>query len=252
MVKQKPLITLAVPSYNQGNYLEQALRSIFSQSLPIEVFVLDGGSQDQSISIIKKWEPYLAGWRSYPDQGQTAAINEGIAQGNAPFVGWLNSDDWLLPKGLSTLLRALQSSQFKNTPFAYGQSWNFYEKNHTFRPVWVEPFYENRLALRCIISQPATLIRRFAWEEVRGVSEQFQLAMDYDLWWRLFRRFGSPHFIDQFIAVNRVHTETKTNTQPRLHYQEAIKIVRQHYGEVPLKWWFFQPYRVWLKSIMNS
>ncbi|QBQ54832.1 glycosyltransferase family 2 protein [Nitrosococcus wardiae] len=245
----KPLITVAVPSYNQGGYLEQALVSIFSQPLPIEVFVMDGGSSDHSLAVIRKWEHLLAGWRSHPDQGQAGAINEGIARGQAPFVCWLNSDDWLLPKGLTHLCKVLQQSS--GVPAAYGRSWNFVEKKKKFRPVWVEPFSENRLALRCIISQPATLIRRSVWEALGGVNENFYLAMDYDLWWRLFKNFGPLHFVDRFIAVNRDHRATKTKTQRRLHYREAIGVVRQHYGRVPLKWWLYQPYAIWLKALLR-
>src|SRR5690242_17631965 len=99
------LITVAVPSFNQGRYLEKALESLFQQDVPIEVYVLDGGSSDDSVDVIKRWEHKLSGWRSHPDQGQAAAINEGISSGKAPYVGWLNSDDWLLPGGLSRLVR---------------------------------------------------------------------------------------------------------------------------------------------------
>ena len=103
------LVTIAVPSFNQGQYLDDALTSIFHQNLPVEVFVMDGGSSDNSVEVIKKWERCLAGWRSYADDGQAAAINEGIEQGHSPYVCWLNSDDWLLPGGLVKLLIELQS-----------------------------------------------------------------------------------------------------------------------------------------------
>ncbi|MCX8018772.1 MAG: glycosyltransferase, partial [Rhodocyclaceae bacterium] len=81
-----PLVTIAVPSFNQGRYLETALASIFAQEVPVEVFVLDAGSTDGSVAIIQRWSKRLAGWRSHPDAGQAAAINEGIAQGRAPYV----------------------------------------------------------------------------------------------------------------------------------------------------------------------
>lgn len=86
-----PLVTIAVPSFNQGPFLDDALASIFQQKIPVEVYVLDGGSSDNSLEIIRKWELRLAGWRSHADDGQAAAINEGIAQGSAPYVCWLNS-----------------------------------------------------------------------------------------------------------------------------------------------------------------
>jgi glycosyltransferase involved in cell wall biosynthesis len=241
------IVTIAVPSYNQGRFLDDALASIFQQDIPVEVFVMDGGSSDNSLDVIRKWEHRLAGWRSRADDGQASAINEGIAMGQAPFVCWLNSDDWFLPGGLVKLIENLQN--FSDAPAVYGKCWNVIEKSGRRSPVWVEPFDERRLALRCIISQPATLIRRTAWESVGGVDEKLQMVMDYDLWWRLFKTIGPLQFVDEFIAVNREHAQTKTKTQRRRHYREAMETVRKHYGRVPLKWWLAQPYAVWFKSI---
>lgn len=242
-----PLVTVAVPSYNHGRYLEAALESLFSQGLPIEVFVADAGSGDDSLAVIRRWESRLLGWRSQPDSGQAAAINEGIGRGSAPYVCWLNSDDWLLPGGLARLHAALESSP--GSAMAYGRAWNFAEGSGKMRPVYVRPFNERLMARLCIVSQPATLIRRSAWEAVGGVDEALQMAMDYDLWWKLFRRFGAPAFVDEFVAVNREHAATKTSTQRRLHYREAIAVVRKHHGRVPLKWWLAQPYAVWYRGL---
>ena len=243
----EPLVTIAVPSFNQGRFLDDALASIFQQEIAVEVFVLDGGSSDNSLEVIRKWEHRLTGWRSHSDDGQAAAINEGLAQGRAPYVCWLNSDDWFLAGGLAKLLGELE--KYPDVPVVYGRSWNVVQKTGKRYPVWVEPLSERRLALRCIISQPATLIRRSAWEAVGGVDAKLHMAMDYDLWWRLFKSTGSLHFVDDYIAVNREHDGTKTKTQRRRHYQEAIKVVRKHYGRVPWKWWLAQPYAVWFKSI---
>jgi glycosyltransferase involved in cell wall biosynthesis len=248
-MKADPLVTVAVPSYNQGRFLDQALSSIFAQNLPVEVYVADAGSTDGSIEVIRKWERRLIGWRSLRDRGQAAAINEGIAEGRAPFVCWLNSDDWLLPGGLEHLLEALRRHSV--APAAYGKAWNVVEATQARRRAWVEPFNERRLALRCFISQPASLIRRSAWEAVHGVDEALHMAMDYDLWWRLLKAFGPLVFVDTFVAVNREHAETKTRKRRRLHYAEAIEVVRRHHGRVPIKWWIAQPYAVWFRSLMS-
>lgn len=243
------LITVAVPSYNQGRYLDDALASIFQQALAVEVFVLDGGSTDCSLDVIEKWKPKLAGWRSHADRGQASAINEGIGLGRAPYVCWLNSDDWFLPAGLQALLNVMEADP--HLPAVYGRSWNYVDRTGRRYPAWVEAFDEHRLALRCIVSQPATLIRRSTWEAVGGVDESLHMAMDYDLWWKLYRKFGPMQFIDAYVAVNREHGSTKTKTQRRLHYKEAMGVVRKYHGSVPLKWWLAQPYAVWFKSVVR-
>jgi GT2 family glycosyltransferase len=245
-----PVVTIAVPSYNQGRFLEQALTSIFQQDLPVEVFVADAGSTDGSVDVIKRFEARIAGWRSHPDRGQAAAINEGIARGSAPYVGWLNSDDTLVSGGLKRLVDVLERQP--GAPAAYGRVWNDVETTGARRPVWVEPFSERRLAVRCIVSQPGTLVRRSAWEAVAGLDDTLRMAIDYDLWWRLYKKFAPLEFVDDFIAINRDHADTKTNTQRRLHYREAMAIVRRYHGHVPLKWWLAQPYAVWLKALANA
>ena len=244
-----PLVTIAVPSFNQGRYLDAALTSIFAQDVPVEVFVLDGGSTDNTVAVIEKWSPKLAGWRSRKDDGQGAAINEGIGKGSAPYVCWLNSDDYFLTGGLASLLAELE--RHGSAPGVYGRTLNHFEKSGKNRPVWVEQFDPRRLAIRCIISQPGTLMRRSAWEQVGGLDPSLHMVMDYDLWWRLYNEVGPLVFLDREVAVNRDHGETKTNTQRSKHYREAIRIVRQHYGSVPAKWILAWPYAVWYKSMVN-
>ncbi len=107
MAKIRKKVTIAVPSLNKGDFLDVALQSIFDQDIPVEVVVLDGGSTDNSVDIIKKWESKLLWWRTEPDKGQAAAVNEGIKIGTAPYVCWLNSDDFFLPGGLKILLAEL-------------------------------------------------------------------------------------------------------------------------------------------------
>jgi GT2 family glycosyltransferase len=243
----KAVVTIAVPSFNQGQFLEQALTSIFEQKLPVEVFVADGGSTDNSLEVIHRFANRLAGYRSHADRGQAAAVNESIALGQAPYVGWLNSDDYLVPAGLHHLVEALETQQ--SAPAAYGKVLNYVETTRSQKPIWVEPFSEHRLAVRCIISQPGVLIRRSAWTAVGGLDENLHMALDYDLWWRLYKTHGPLAFVDEFVAANRDHAETKTNTRRSLHYREATHIVKKYHGSVPLKWWLFWPYAVWWRLL---
>lgn len=242
-----PLVTVAVPSFNQGRFLEQALESIFAQDLAVEVFVMDGGSTDDSRGIIERHAGRLAGWRSGPDGGQSAAINEGIARGRAPFVCWLNSDDMFLPDGLVRLCGELADNE--RAPGVFGRVWNLDERTGNRRSAWIQPFNERNLSLRCIVSQPGSLMRRSAWEALGGLDGSLRMAMDYDLWWRIYRRFGAMLMVDDFVAVNREHELTKTRTQRRLHYSEAMTLVRRHHGRIPWKWWLYYPYAVWWKSL---
>ncbi|MBE9548548.1 MAG: glycosyltransferase [Proteobacteria bacterium] len=229
-----PLITIAVPSLNQGRYLNAALESIFQQNLPVEVFVLDAGSTDNSLEIIKRWEPQLAGWRSQQDNGQAAAINEGIAQGTAPYVCWLNSDDFYYKNGLKNLLQALK--QHPESPFVYARCWTVSGAGNKLIPYLTRGFTPWLFANFCFIAQPATLITRSAWEAAGGLDETMQMAFDYDLWWRLFKALGKPAYGKGFVAASRMHKDTKTANFTELHYRESIEVVSRNWGSVPLKW----------------
>lgn len=243
-----PLVTVAVPSFNQGRFLAEALDSILSQQVPVEVYVMDAGSTDETREVLARYEARLAGWRSARDAGQAAAVNEGIARGSAPYVCWLNSDDAFLPGGLAKLVAALERD--RAAPMAYGRVLDQREPGGRRRPnLEVRPFNEWLMARMNLVSQPGTLVRRSAWSEAGGLDAALRMAMDYDLWWRLYRRRGVPPlFVDELVAVNRIHAATKTNTRRREHYLEAISVVRRHYGRVPWKWYLAWPYAVWWRS----
>lgn len=242
------LVTIVIPTLNQGRFLGDALDSIFRQAVPVEVFVADGGSSDNTQEILRDWEHRLAGWRSGPDQGQAAAINEGIQCGAAPFVAWLNSDDLYLGGGLQLLLSALEAHP--QWPMVYGRVWNTDEKLQRTSRVYTRAFSERVMAQMNLVSQPGTLIRRCAWEEVGGLDESLHLALDYDLWWKIYRLHGMLGYVADDVAINRNHQETKTRTRRKQHYQEAMGVVRKHYGCVPWKWWLAWPMAVWGRSLL--
>jgi len=242
-----PRITVAVPSLNQGKFLEQALDSIAKQGLPVEIMLADAGSTDGTPDVIERWQGRLRWSRSAPDNGQASAINEAVAQGVAPYVCWLNADDTYLPHGLQTLADYLD--QHPEVPAVYGRVWNTDERGQPIKPYWTSAFSEWRLAQYCFISQPGTLIRREAWEAVGGLDDSLHLAMDYDLWWKILRRFGPLAYVPEFVATNRVHNRTKTASRRREHYLEAMQTVKRYIGHVPLKWYLAWPWAVWLRSM---
>ncbi|MBF0452779.1 MAG: glycosyltransferase [Candidatus Magnetomorum sp.] len=233
-----PIITIVVPSLNQERFLHTALKSIFCQRLPVEVIVMDGGSTDHSVRIIKHWESHLKYWKSAPDGGQSQAINEGVLRGQAPFVCWLNSDDCFLPYGLKYLVNEILKK--KHTPAVYGKCWSINKSGKKIIPYLTTPFWPKLLTNFCFIAQPAVLIRRSAWEYVGGLNEHLHMAMDYDLWWRLYQTFGEMTYLQKFVACTRFHEQSKTYLRKHDHYKEAIETVRLHTGSIPLKWIIFK------------
>lgn len=227
-------VTVVVPSLNQGRFLGSALESVLAQGAALELIVMDGGSTDRTMEVIRRYESELLHWQSAPDEGQAAAINAGMKQGSAPFVCWLNSDDFYYPAALPRLLGAL--GRRLAAPFAFGQAWHVNEAGHRRVPYLTLPYRPYLLANYCGICQPATLIRRSCWEAVGGLDESLELAFDYDLWFRLIEQFGRPTMTRGFMAANRMHNATKTSSQLDRHYDESIEVVKRHRGHVPVKW----------------
>lgn len=239
----EPTVTVVVPNLDQGRFLAEAIESILAQEVSPEIFVMDGGSTDASLDVIRRFEGRLAGWTSGPDGGQAEAINRGMALGRAPLVTWLNADDLLLPGALGRAAAALRADSA--APFAFGRVWN--DREGRRRELPVRPFDRRAFARRCTVSQPGTVVRRDCWDRVGGVDRSLHLAFDYDLWWKL-AALGRPAFVDSMVAVNRDHPDTKTNRLRRRHYRESIEVVRRHAGHAPLRWWLKQPYTVWWRG----
>ena len=237
-----PWVTVAVPSYNQGRFLDATLRSIFAQSVPIEVMLADGGSTDETQDVIAQWRHQLAWWRSAPDEGQAASINEAIGRGRAPFVCWMNSDDLFLPYGLAALVQTLQANP--GTAVAYGGCRLIDENGDLIGLCRGREVSERSLSRRTVVPQPASLIRREAWEKVSGLKENLHLSLDYDLWWRLYRSGAKFTRIGMDVAAARFHANAKSFTKPREMYEEAKSVVHEHYGSVPVSWRIKEPFSV--------
>lgn len=243
----EPLVTVVIPSLNQAEYLPAAIESALSQSIATEVFVMDGGSTDDSVSVIESHAGYLAGWISEPDGGQSASINKGIALGTAPFVTWLNSDDTLEENGLANLHECL--SRAPAAPAAYGRAIHINGNGRKVGTYRTFDFSERLLANYCLICQPATLIRRSCWADLGGLDEDLHLALDYDLWWRLYKKFGPLAYDQRVCAANRQHAETKTQNNASSHYEESMRVVKKYYGSVPLKWHLLKPIMPLIRSL---
>jgi GT2 family glycosyltransferase len=247
---ERPQCTVVIPSLNYGRFLEVALESVFASGVGVEVGVMDGGSTDESLEILWRWRPRLAWLEVGLDGGQAAAINAGIARARTPFVAWLNADDFYLPGGIDRLRDVLNA--FPDAPAVYGHAHIVDAGGRVTGRYSTEPFDRDRLAKRCFISQPATLIRRECWEAIGGLDVSLDMALDYDLWWRLFRTFGPFALCEATVAASREHLATKTFKRPIAHYREAFRILRRHYGRVPLYWFLKAPVSVGVRLALTS
>jgi len=181
-----PKISIVVPSYNQGRFLEETLLSIINQGYPaLELFVADGGSTDNSREIIKKYEQYITWWVSEKDGGQSEAINKGMKRATGEIVNWICSDD-LLAEGALHKIAEYFSSLPADTGLIHGGTVLFNEKK-ILRNDWgySDPSLERNLA-GIAFSQPSAFITKKYFDMVGGqVNEAMHYGMDYDLYSRL-------------------------------------------------------------------
>lgn len=234
--KRLPIVAIAMPSLQQGKFLGAALHSLFRQEgIDLKVAVMDAGSSDESQTVIANYDNKITFWRSYPDNGQAAAINEGInCLGEADYVGWLNVDDLILPDGLRKMVRFLEENQECCAVFGKAEIIDESAKKTGEYPT--QSFDAKTFARSCSICQPASLIRKRAWEQVGGVDESLHMCMDYDLWWKL-SKMGRMGYLQEFVACSRDHGATKTRTNIGQHLKEGIHLVRKYYGRVPINWY---------------
>ena len=209
-----PRISIVTPSYNQGEFLEETIRSVLLQGYPnLEYMIIDGGSLDNSIEIIKKYERYLAYWVSEPDQGQPDAINKGFKKCTGDIIAFLNSDDTYLPETLSYVAGFLSKHPQYN--FLCGQTRFIDEESRPtegFEELFRVELNDATMTETCHIAQQSTFFRSDVLQKVGYLRESLQYCFDYDFWLRSFlsgSRFAStPKLLSQF----RLHHSSKTSS----------------------------------------
>jgi glycosyltransferase involved in cell wall biosynthesis len=181
-----PRISIVTPSLNQGRFLEQTIRSVLLQGYPdLEYFIIDAGSTDNSLDLIRKYSPWLAYWISEPDRGQSHAINKGWTRATGSILAWLNSDDYYAPGALVSAGRAFLGAP-PDTGIVYGRCC-LVDDGGNVLVQYGEPF-SLAGALRdasTAIGQPAVFMSADAVRKANGVAEEFHMAMDQDLIYRI-------------------------------------------------------------------
>lgn len=208
-IDELPKISIVTPSYNQAQYLEETIRSVLLQSYPnLEYIIIDGGSTDGSVEIIKKYEPWLTYWVSEPDRGQSHAINKGFGKATGDIFGWINSDDYYAPNAFSHIANLFKKNQ---TAWVSGvcQTSN---PNGEIVSSNSEPQEFEKWLLTCPLAQPSVFWRRELWQAVGGVDTNLQYSFDYDLWMKFSRVEPKPIWTDRHIATFRIHPASKSST----------------------------------------
>lgn len=221
--KDLPTITIVTPSYNQEKFLERTILSVLNQGYPkLEYIIMDGGSTDGSVDIIRKYEKHLAYWESQPDRGQSHAINKGFAMATGDYVGWQNSDDLYFPGALVKLGRAAAR---RRPPIVNGHLFIADAANRIFRQIYYTPVTRRTLTIvKASIPNQCALFRRDLLVRHGLLKEEMRYCMDLELWSRLLHD-GSNMIVPSALGVYTSHDETKTALLHDVHVSEREQIV---------------------------
>lgn len=228
-----PKITVVTPSYNQARFLEATLRSVHDQGYPnLEHIVIDGGSTDGSVEIIRKFEDRLAYWVSEPDKGQTDALIKGFSRASGEILAWLNSDDLYEPRTLWEVAEFF--TRHPDVQFVYGDALWIDTEGRILKPKKEIPF--NRFIWLYdynYIPQPSAFWRRELYEAVGGLDPRFDLAMDADLWIRFAERTRPAH-VRRIWSRMRLYPEQKNQRLRAVSDQEDEVIRRRYLPDEPV------------------
>jgi glycosyltransferase involved in cell wall biosynthesis len=218
-----PRISVVTPSYNQGRYLEAAIRSVLDQDHPdVEYLIMDGGSTDGSVDIIRRYADRLAFWVSAPDGGQSAAIATGFQRATGDVLAWLNSDDIYLPGAFSRVARAFEEAPAVD--FVYGARRIIDEQGRLIRsfdpPTLLHKYY---FAFGQWIPQECAFWRRSLYDRVGGVDPTLGFSLDFSLFIRMWGK-GRFKKIDAELGALRSHAETKSNLIADVMLREGAAI----------------------------
>jgi glycosyltransferase involved in cell wall biosynthesis len=233
-----PRISIVTPSYNQGRFLESTICSILDQGYPnLEYIIVDGGSTDNSIEIIKKYEHHLAWWVSESDNGQYNAINKGFAHCTGTIMAWLNSDDFYLPGSLHAVGEIFE--RYTDVRWLQGRPMFANESGSVFHVGDVRRW--TRLDFLChdflAIQQESTFWRRDLWEEAGGrLDEGLRVAADFELWLRFFR--STPLYVtySAFAAFRVRSSNQRSHDEFEQYLAEAHERCRREPRDSSMRW----------------
>lgn len=212
--KPWPKISIVTPSYNQGQFLEETIRSVLLQNYPnLEYIIIDGGSTDNSVEIIKKYEPWLTYWVSEKDEGQADAINKGYRRATGDVINWLNSDDYYETGALFKVALAFSEpgvNVFCATSRVFGEGKEYYSNGTDIYPGNLE-----KTIGWARIDQPETFFKKSVWDKLGGIDPRFHYIMDKEFWIRYLFVYGLNGIVKSkdLLVHFRLHENSKTISQ---------------------------------------
>ncbi|MBE0427874.1 MAG: glycosyltransferase [Nitrospirae bacterium] len=207
-----PNITIVTPSYNQGQFIEETILSVKNQEYPyIEHIIIDGGSIDETLDVLKKYEQLI--WVSEPDKGQSDAINKGFQKAKGDWLCWVNSDDLLLPGALEKVAKVFNKNP--DVDIITGNVIYINENDFIVRCVRVPSmrwfFYRRSVGY---FTAPAVFFKKELYEKVGGLDINLHYSMDIDLWHKFRLAVAKIYHIKEYLGAFRVHSSSKTG--PRM------------------------------------
>jgi glycosyltransferase involved in cell wall biosynthesis len=237
-----PRLAIVTPSYQQGRFLRETVASVLSQGVECaEYFVADGGSTDESVSVLESFGGAVR-WVSQKDRGQAHAVNKAMAATSAPVIGWINSDDVYLPGAFEAVLTHFEAHPEDDV--VYGEADHIDERGVRLGPYPVEDWNWERLIETCYLCQPAVFFRRRVVERFGALDERLQYCMDHEYWLRCGRAGARFARIPAKLALSRLYAQNKTlGSRVKVH-AEQCEMFRRLLGEVPDLWLYHYAHAV--------
>lgn len=219
-----PTISIVTPSFNQARFFEATVRSVLLQGYPsLEYIIIDGGSRDDSVEIIKRYERWIFHWVSETDRGQSDAINKGLKVASGDWVAWQNSDDVYFKEVLKSFAEA--TSRHPRADLIIGNMMLIDESDRSIRELcYVKPTYRALLAEGMVLTNQAAFWRRSMHDRLGWLNADLDFSFDYEWFLRLTRHVKTAH-VNAIWGGLRIHGETKTNRdwEKSHQYHNALK-----------------------------